>query len=61
MRRSENLWRNAITPTDAQFSAKYKILRGGDKLRVALFVRDDKFLEATAVPPTRERTPTPWK
>lgn len=46
MRRSENLWRNAITPTDAQFSAKYKILRDGDKLRVALFVRDDKFLEA---------------
>ena len=46
MRRAEKLWRNAITPTDAQFSAKYKILRDGDKLRVALFVRDDKFLEA---------------
>lgn len=46
MRRSEKLWRNAITPTDAQFSATYKILRDGDKLRVAVFVRDDKFLEA---------------
>ena len=46
MRRSEKLWRNAINPTAAQFSAQYKILRDGDKLRVAVFVRDDKFLEA---------------
>lgn len=46
IRRSEKLWSRGINPTAEQFSARYKILRDADKLRIAVFVRDDKFLEA---------------